>query len=66
MRSLWDDGFGAYTANNVVATQRLLEAVRTSAPRPRVVFASSSSVYGEVDLPASVAGGSLVSVADLC
>jgi nucleoside-diphosphate-sugar epimerase len=62
VRLSWADGFATYTAHNVLATQRLLEAVRTIAParRPRVVYASSSSVYGnqpryptvETDLPA--------------
>ena len=34
--------------NNVVAFVHLLEAVRRSYNKPRVVFASSSSVYGDV------------------
>jgi nucleoside-diphosphate-sugar epimerase len=47
----WGDAFDAYVSNNVLATQRLLEAsVRVGLPR--LVYASSSSVYGEgVPLP---------------
>lgn len=45
VRLSWSDGFGHYVQNNVVVTQRLLEAVR-SHPVSRMVFASSSSVYG--------------------
>lgn len=60
VRLSWNDGFEAYVAHNVLATQRLLEAALTITPRPRVVYASSSSVYGnqpryptrETDLPA--------------
>lgn len=51
VRASWGREFQAYTDHNVLATQRLLEAA--SARRiPRVVFASSSSVYGDAkDLP---------------
>ena len=47
VRASWDVGFADYVEHNVLATQRLLEAVRQSCPHARVVFASSSSVYGE-------------------
>lgn len=58
MRLSWSDGFQTYDECNVLATQRLLEAAR-QAGTPRVVYASSSSVYGnagrypvlETDLP---------------
>ncbi|MCL4558977.1 MAG: NAD-dependent epimerase/dehydratase family protein [Deltaproteobacteria bacterium] len=44
--------FDAYVANNIVATQRLLEALKGSRVR-RLVYASSSSVYGNThELPA--------------
>jgi UDP-glucuronate 4-epimerase len=44
VRLSWSDGFATYVEHNVLATQRLLEAVsRTGA---RFVYASSSSVYG--------------------
>jgi nucleoside-diphosphate-sugar epimerase len=42
----WTD-FDLYQSCNVTATQRLLEAVRRSAPRlRRLIYASTSSVYG--------------------
>jgi UDP-glucuronate 4-epimerase len=47
VRNSWGDAFGSYVRNNIVATQRLLEAMRGS--RARIVFASSSSVYGDAD-----------------
>jgi nucleoside-diphosphate-sugar epimerase len=46
VRLSWSDGFGDYVGHNVLATQRLLEAVHAAAPNARVVYASSSSVYG--------------------
>ena len=45
VRLSWSDGFVDYVGHNVLATQRLLEAARTTRPR-RIVYASSSSVYG--------------------
>jgi UDP-glucuronate 4-epimerase len=59
VRLSWSDGFADYVAHNVLATQRLLEAVQRAGGRCRVVYASSSSVYGnqsrypvtEADLP---------------
>jgi nucleoside-diphosphate-sugar epimerase len=58
VRLSWSDGFAAYAEHNILATQRLLEALRRR-PVSRLVFASSSSVYGnaqsyptcETDLP---------------
>jgi UDP-glucuronate 4-epimerase len=46
VRLSWSDGFGDYMSHNVLATQRLLEAVVAARPGARVVYASSSSVYG--------------------
>lgn len=46
VRASWGDSFEAYLRDNVLATQRLLEAARRGAVR-KVVVASSSSVYGE-------------------
>jgi UDP-glucose 4-epimerase len=46
VRASWGRDFAHYTDNNVLATQRLLEAA-LAAGRPRVVYASSSSVYGD-------------------
>jgi nucleoside-diphosphate-sugar epimerase len=45
VRASWGTTFDKYSDNNVLATQRLLEACRATRPR-RVVYASSSSVYG--------------------
>jgi UDP-glucuronate 4-epimerase len=45
VRLSWSDGFVDYVGHNVLATQRLLEAARATRPR-RIVYASSSSVYG--------------------
>jgi nucleoside-diphosphate-sugar epimerase len=46
VRSSWGQSFAEYTAQNINATQRLLEAAVGSGLR-RLVYASSSSVYGE-------------------
>jgi UDP-glucuronate 4-epimerase len=48
VRESWGGGFSGYVRNNVVATQRLLEAMRGSSAR--FVFASSSSVYGDAQV----------------
>ncbi len=45
VRLSWSDGFEEYVAHNVLATQRLLEAAHRTGSA-RVVYASSSSVYG--------------------
>lgn len=45
VRASWDS-FDTYVRDNVAATQRLLDAARDLAT-PRVVYASSSSVYGD-------------------
>lgn len=51
VRQSWSDGFFDYCERNVLLTQRLLEAIRitqeSGGSRPRLVFASSSSVYGD-------------------
>jgi UDP-glucuronate 4-epimerase len=49
VRTSWGDRFESYTRNNVLATQRLLEAAKQWRDK-RVVFASSSSVYGDAEL----------------
>jgi len=59
VRLSWSSGFADYVGHNVLATQRVLEAVQHAQPDARVVYASSSSVYGnqiryptvETDLP---------------
>jgi nucleoside-diphosphate-sugar epimerase len=48
VRTSWGPGFERYVRNNVLATQHLLEAARAVADR-RVVYASSSSVYGQAE-----------------
>ncbi len=61
VRASWGDDFAGYVRNNVLATQRLLEAM-AAAGVPKLVHASSSSIYGdalrlptsETDLPAPV------------
>lgn len=47
VRKSWGDDFRVYTSHNIDATQRLLEAVK-GRPLHRFVYASSSSVYGDV------------------
>lgn len=46
VRASWGQSFETYTNNNVLATQRLLEAAK-ELPIKRFVFASSSSIYGD-------------------
>jgi UDP-glucose 4-epimerase len=45
----WGNRFDSYLRDNVIATQRLLEALR-GAPIKRLVFAGSSSVYGDAEM----------------
>jgi nucleoside-diphosphate-sugar epimerase len=47
VRGSWGAQFRTYTANNIEATQRLLEALK-GRPITRLVYASSSSVYGDI------------------
>lgn len=49
VRKSWGSAFDTYVAQNIQATQRLLEAARTSPSRPRIVYASSSSIYGDAE-----------------
>ena len=52
VRGSWGDDFSIYTENNVLGTQRLLEAARADAVRAslkKFVYASSSSVYGTAE-----------------
>ena len=48
VRSSWGAEFAQYTENNIMATQVLLEACR-NLPLRKLVYASSSSVYGDTD-----------------
>lgn len=50
VRMSWADGFDAYVDANVRVTQRLLEAARDGG-LTRFVYASSSSVYGQITRP---------------
>jgi UDP-glucuronate 4-epimerase len=53
VRTSWGTLFDRFVRNNVVATQRLLEAAQ-ALPGTRIVYASSSSVYGDSErLPTS-------------
>ncbi|MBS1818924.1 MAG: NAD-dependent epimerase/dehydratase family protein [Acidobacteria bacterium] len=47
VRKSWGRDFDIYTTNNIEATQRLLEAC-VGSPIERLVYASSSSVYGDL------------------
>jgi UDP-glucose 4-epimerase len=50
VRASWGAEFATYTDCNVLATQRLLEAIKgRSGSRVPVVYASSSSVYGNAE-----------------
>lgn len=48
VRSSWGTSFEAYSSHNVYATQRVLETA-LARKVDRVVYASSSSVYGDTD-----------------
>lgn len=46
VRSSWGKSFSSYVRDNIVATQRLLEAAQAN-PIKKFVYASSSSIYGD-------------------
>jgi nucleoside-diphosphate-sugar epimerase len=48
VRPSWGSDFAVYAQRNILATQRLLEALR-DVPVRKIVFASSSSVYGDAE-----------------
>jgi UDP-glucose 4-epimerase len=48
VRTSWGAGFERYVRRNVLATQRLLEAAKAR-PGIRLVYASSSSIYGDAE-----------------
>lgn len=50
VRSSWGKDFSIYSRNNIEATQRLLEWYKDKNLK-KFVYASSSSVYGDVSLP---------------
>ncbi|MBS9375449.1 NAD-dependent epimerase/dehydratase family protein [Rhodococcus sp. B50] len=76
VRKSWGNDFLHYTEMNINATQRLLEAAREVKKLKRLVYASSSSVYGdaeayptkETDLPRPVSpyGVSKLAAENLC
>ena len=49
VRKSWGQDFSIYLRANIAATQRLLEAARNSPTLERLVYASSSSVYGNAE-----------------
>ena len=51
VRASWGDNFKIYTDNNILATQKLLESCKNSTQLKKFVYASSSSVYGDSELP---------------
>jgi nucleoside-diphosphate-sugar epimerase len=48
VRASWGRYFDTYVRNNIVATQRLLEAAKER-PLAKIVVASSSSIYGDAE-----------------
>lgn len=51
VRTSWGSEFQHYLRHNVLTTQRLLEWAARSRQAKRIVFASSSSIYGETSVP---------------
>jgi nucleoside-diphosphate-sugar epimerase len=49
VRASWGTTFESYVHHNVLGTQMLLEAVKKARHVKRVVYASSSSIYGDTD-----------------
>ncbi len=49
VRPSWGNEFDRYVRDNILATQRVLEAVK-AAGADRLVYASSSSVYGDAEV----------------
>ena len=49
VRSSWGEDFEIYNQNNILLTQKLLEAAKGSSRLKKFVYASSSSVYGDTD-----------------
>ena len=54
VRASWGQGFHFYTERNITSTQVLLEAAKDAKNLQRLVYASTSSVYGDAEtLPTS-------------
>jgi UDP-glucuronate 4-epimerase len=49
VRMSWGEDFAVYVRQNISATQRLLEAAKRSTTLQRLVYASSSSIYGNAE-----------------
>ena len=49
VRASWGQYFDTYTRNNILATQRILENAKNSPTLKKIVYASSSSVYGNAE-----------------
>ncbi len=49
VRASWGQGFRLYTERNISATQILLEAAKDAKQLKRLVFASTSSIYGDAE-----------------
>jgi nucleoside-diphosphate-sugar epimerase len=49
VRASWGTTFESYVHHNVLGTQMLLEAVKKAKHVKRLVYASSSSIYGDTD-----------------
>ena len=47
VRGSWGDRFETYLHDNVLATQRLLEAAKRRGEARKIIYSSSSSVYGQ-------------------
>lgn len=49
VRASWGDYFKTYIDHNILATQKVLEAIKSVNCVKKMVFASSSSVYGDAE-----------------
>lgn len=49
VRASWGTSFSVYTNNNILGTQLLLEACKAEGTR-KLIYASTSSVYGDTDI----------------
>lgn len=50
VRASWGDKFKVYVDNNILATQVLLEEIKDNKKLKKIVFASSSSIYGDTKI----------------
>jgi|Deesub1362A_J573_1020465.scaffolds.fasta_scaffold00600_2 UDP-glucose 4-epimerase len=76
VRASWGAQFEVYVRDNILATQKLLEACKSASQLKKFVFASSSSVYGDTPelpmhensilKPASPYGSSKLAAENLC